>query len=503
MNKKQTVILVVLDGWGQSNDKQNNAIFEAKTPCFDKILNENPHSFLEASGEAVGLPKGQMGNSEVGHISIGAGTTIDTDLVRITKAAQNEEFEHNPAFAVLFNHVKRNDSILHINGLIGPGGVHSHSEHLYSFLKTAKKAGIDKIAIHAFTDGRDTPPQSAKNYFEELENIIENTGIGFIASASGRFYAMDRDHNWDRLKKVENAIFEGKSQRVTSKKPSAIINELYQEGIVDEHLEPIIFLDDNNKSYQVQENDGVLFFNFRADRARMLSKKISEKAKENNICFVSMTQYDKNLNCLVAFPPIQIQTTLAAEISKAGLTQIHIAETEKFAHATYFLNGGKTEPHLNEKHELIESRKDINTYDQAPKMCAEKIANKAIEYISKKTDFIFINFANPDMVGHTGNKEAVIEAVEEVDKQLERIIESANKNDAVVFVTSDHGNAEKNYDHESGSVHTAHTTNLVPAIFVGKKGILNNGTLADIAPTILSALNLKTPEPMTGKNLLV
>jgi 2,3-bisphosphoglycerate-independent phosphoglycerate mutase len=442
-----------------------------------------------------------MGNSEIGHTIIGSGKIIYTDLVKISKEAKEDNFINNPAFKELFSHVKKYNSVLHVKGLVSPGGVHSHSEHLFAFLKAAKKAGIEKVAIHAFTDGRDTPPQSADRYLQELEDVIEEVGIGFIATASGRFYAMDRDNNWDRVKKVENAIFEGKGVIKTGT-PSKIIKGLHQQAIGDEHFEPMIFLDENGQSYQVQDNDGIFFFNFRKDRTRMLSQRILERKRTQNLCFVTMTEYDKNFDCLIAFPPEEIETTLPNEVSIAGLTQAHIAETEKFAHATYYLNGGKQEPHVGEKQILVESRKDIRTHDEAPEMRAKEIADEAIRYIKKGVNFVFINFANPDMVGHTANPKQLIKAIELLDKELGRVVEESKNNHACVIITADHGNAEVYEDLRSGQKHTAHTENPVPLIIIGEEGKVRNGQLSDIAPTILELFNIVQPKSMTGQSLI-
>lgn len=503
MKSNKQIVLIVLDGWGYREDPTHNAIAQAKTPNFDKYWKEYPHTLLEASGLAVGLPEGQMGNSEIGHTTIGAGKVIDTDLVRIGKAIEANQFVDNEAFNVLFNHVKAHDSTLHVKGLLGEGGVHAHSNHLYAFLKAAKDRGIEKIALHLFTDGRDTPPQSAHQYLVALEQVLQELGIGFIATASGRFYAMDRDNNWDRLKKTEDAIFEGKGKSIKGKKPSEVIKELYAEGKMDEHLEPIIFLDDTDKGYKVEKNDGVFFFNFRADRARMLSKKIVEKRDTHNICFVTLTEYDKTLGAHVAYPQTRIETTLAAEIAKSQLTQAHIAETEKFPHATYFLNGGKELPHDGEEHIMLDSRKDVPTHDLAPKMRAEAITDKAIEQIIKGTHFIFINFANPDMVGHTANVPAIVEALEEVDTQLGRVLEFLHSQNGIAFVTADHGNAEVNIDPITGEKHTSHTINPVPAILTNQdQPLRSEGTLADISPTILQLFDIAQPGSMTGKSLL-
>jgi 2,3-bisphosphoglycerate-independent phosphoglycerate mutase len=335
----------------------------------------------------------------------------------------------------------------------------------------------------------------------ELEDVIDDLGIGKIVTVTGRFYAMDRDNNWDRLELVEKAMFAGDSKiSHQNRKPSEIVEALYETGAVDEHIEPIIFLDEDGNSTTINDNDGVFFFNFRSDRARMLSSKITEHADDKNLCFVTLTEYDKNIPSIVAFPPNIITTTLAQEVSEAGLMQVHIAETEKYAHATYFLNGGRELPHPNEEHILVESRKDIATHDLAPKMRAKEIANKAVEYIEKGVDWMFINFANADMVGHTGNVHALIIALEEVDIQLKRVIEATLAHGGVAFITADHGNAEVNIDQHTGETHTAHTTNVVPVI-ITTPGTLTNGTLADVTPTMLHLMHLPQPKVMTGKNL--
>lgn len=501
MNDKKRVLLIILDGWGHREEKENNAIATANTPYFDYLWANFPHSLLEASGVHAGLPEWQMGNSEIGHSIIGAGKIINTELVKINKAILQNKFDTNPAFLELFKYVEKYNSTLHINGLIGPGGIHSHSDHLFAFLKAAKRAGLTKIAIHAFLDGRDTPPQSAYLYLKELENVIEELNLGHIATASGRYYAMDRDNHWDRIAKAEKAIFEGAGATHQTRKPSEIIKQLYEQGITDEYVEPMVFLDDQGNRFNIQKNDGVLFFNFRADRVKQLSEKITEKTEKLNLCFVTMTEYDPGLDALVAFKQDNIETTLAKEISLAGLNQVHIAETEKFAHVTYFLNGNKHKPHENEKHILIESRIDVPTHDLAPEMKAEEITDETIDYIYDGTDFILINFANPDMVGHTAKVPAIISAIETIDKELKRIVEAAINNDYIVLITADHGNAETNVD-EFGNPHTAHTTNKVPAILIGKEGKLKNGSLQDVAPTILHLIGLNKPNFMTGQNLL-
>ncbi|HWQ60283.1 MAG TPA: 2,3-bisphosphoglycerate-independent phosphoglycerate mutase [Candidatus Fimivivens sp.] len=495
------IVLIILDGWGHREETKDNAIAAARKPFFDSLLRDYPHSLLQASEGSVGLPDGQMGNSEVGHITIGAGAVMDTDLVRISKAAAGNEFLQNEAFGALFQHVLKHDSVLHVKGLLSDGGIHSHIDHLAAFLEAAKTVGITKIAIHAFTDGRDTGPQSAATYLRALEEVIDDLGIGFIATASGRFYAMDRDKNWERTEKAERAIFHADAGRtVRDRKPSEILTELYEEGVLDEHLEPVVFLDENGEAYSIHENDGILFFNFRTDRSRQLSARIVEHAKEKNLCFVTMTQYDETLPAIVAFPPMSPVTTLGRQIARAGLRQTHIAETEKYAHSTFFLNGGRELPEAGEEDILVPSRKDVRTHDEAPEMRAKDIADRALDAIDRGTDFLFINFANADMIGHTGNVPRIIEAIECLDRELRRVVEKALSVGGIAIITADHGNAELNIDPGTGEPHTAHTTNPVPFI-VTAEGSVRSGGLADIAPTVLSLLDLPLPDAMTGSDL--
>lgn len=500
---RKPVVLVVLDGWGYRAETEHNAIAQAITPNLDALFARYPHSLLDASGPAIGLPQGQAGTSEIGHLTIGAGTLIDTDLVRITKAMHDGHFETNDAFCTVFAHVKTHDSTLHILGLVSPGGIHSHSSHLNGILRAAKKAGISKIAIHAFIDGRDTPPQSAKGYLAELEHLLEELEIGFIATVSGRFYAMDRDHNWHRIKKAEDAIFYGTSDTTHTARPSEVIDAMYRQGHVDEHIEPIVFIDDSGKAYMIEHSDGIIFMNFRSDRARMLSSRIVDCHEDKNLCFVTMTSHGKNVKSLVAFSGAGVHTTLATELSRAGLRQVHIAETEKYAHATYFLNGGNEEPHEGEEHILVESRKDIRTHDQAPEMRASEITDKAIEQINQGIDFVFINYANADMVAHTANFAATIRAVEVIDAEIGRLSSCIADSGGIFILTADHGNAEVGVDPQSGVLHTAHTINPVPFLIAADGyGVRRDGTLADVAPTVLTVLGVPIPPSMTGISLL-
>lgn len=501
MNKKQ-IALIVLDGWGYREETKDNAIATAHKPNFDAIWDKYPHTLLEASGLKFGLPLGQMGNSELGHMTIGAGRILYQDLVRINKSISSGGFKDTPAFVELFNHIKKNDSTLHVGGLVSPGGVHSHMSHLFAFLQIAKEAGIKKIAIHVMTDGRDTPPQAGASYIKELEDFIEKIGVGEIASVSGRLYAMDRDGRLERLAKAEEVIFEGKGKECNIK-PSLYVENLYKEGKMDEHLEPFICINKEGSTYSLNKNDGFFLFNFRADRMRMITESIMKKYKEENVCLVTMTEYKKEYNCLVAFPPTKINETLGKTISENNMTQAHIAETEKFAHATYFLNCGEEAPYKGEKQILVPSPKGVLTYDLAPKMSAELVADKTIEQIEIGTDFIFVNFANADMVGHTADVPAIITAVEEVDKELGRILEALKSKGGIALVTADHGNAEINIDPITGVRHTSHTSDLVPFILTDtNRKLKDGGTLANIAATVLELLELKKPDEMTGESLI-
>ncbi len=506
----KTTVLIVLDGWGYREETKDNAILASKKPFFDLIWNTYPHSLLKASGDAVGLPEGQMGNSEVGHTTIGAGAIIDTDLVRIDKAIGDGSFEQSPSIQNLFTHVKKHDSTLHVQGLVSPGGVHSHQEHLFAFLKIAKKNNVPKVAIHVFTDGRDTPPQSASEYLRTLEAVLAELNEGepadkprfFVATISGRYYAMDRDHNWDRLAHVEKALFEC-TGNVCDIKPSAYLDEQYKAGKNDELLEPTVCATPEGTGCAIEKNDAVFFFNFRADRARMLSEKLISRAKIDNILFVTLTVYSTDFACEIVFPSTKVETTLGQEIAAAGYEQAHIAETEKFAHATYFLNGGREAPYTGERDIMLPSRKDVKTHDQAPEMRAEAIAAAAIIEISKGTPFIFINFANPDMVGHTANVPAIITAIQTVDEQLKRVITALTEKGGSAIIIADHGNAEINIDPVTGTKHTSHTTSPVPCILTSHDYTLKDGGLSDVAPTILALMGIDKPEKMTGESLLV
>lgn len=492
----QQVALIVLDGWGYREDATHNAVALAQTPFFDYLWHTYPHSLLEASGEHVGLPAGQIGNSEIGHTTIGAGKVIDTDLVRINKAIADGTFASNAVLEQLFTHTAENNTKLHVVGLIGKGGVHSHQDHLLAFLRMAKAKGAEQVYLHLFTDGRDASPYESITDIAEIKATIAEAGIGEICSISGRYFAMDRDNNWDRVERVEKVLFhcEGAICQVT---PEEELASQHASGKTDEHVEPFIV-----REVPIEQGDAVFFFNYRADRARMLTERILARATEMNLYFATLTEYSKEYSCAVAFPPIAIETTIANEVSLAGLTQAHIAETEKFPHATYFLNGGKETPHDGEEHVMLQSRKDVKTHDEAPEMRAQAIADEAIKRIEAGVHFVFINFANPDMVGHTANVPAIVTAVETVDRELKRVLDALHVRGGVAFVTADHGNAEVNFDEAKGEKHTAHTLNKVPAIVTKEGLIMHEGSLQDIAPTILQLFGLSVPASMTGASLI-
>jgi 2,3-bisphosphoglycerate-independent phosphoglycerate mutase len=497
------VLLIVFDGWGLREERDHNAIAQANTPFFDHLRETYPHSRLQASGAAVGLPEGESGNSDVGHVTIGAGKVIDTNLVRINKSIESGEIKENKTLQALFEHVKKHNSSLHLHGFVSNGGVHSHIDHLFALMRAANEAGIDKVVIHVLTDGRDTPPKSAVSFLKQLEDFIETLGIGFIATAMGRIYA-DRDSNWERIDTVEKALYDGKGAVATTEKPSIVIQKLYDSGQIenDQLVEPIVFVDDSGKAYTVADNDAVIYFNYRSDRARMISQRHSERAKTKNILFATMTEYSSEIDSLVLFPPLKIKETLAKAISDAGLTQAHIAETEKFTHLTFFLDGGVEKPWPGEDYILIESRRDVDTHDKAPQMRVKEIVETAIESLNKKINLVIINIANPDMIGHTGNLEATISALETVDVQLKKVVETALENKCTVFITADHGNAEQMQD-TTGEKHTYHTDNLVPAIITDNSVTLRDGALSDVAPTILDLFSVTKPDEMTGNSLIV
>ena len=508
---KKPVVLMVLDGYGLNDRTEGNAIALANTPVMDKLMKECPFVKGQASGLAVGLPDGQMGNSEVGHMNIGAGRIIYQDLTRITKAIEDGDFFENKALLAAMDNCKKNDSDLHLWGLLSDGGVHSHITHLYGLLEMAKKQGLSKVYVHAFLDGRDTPPASGKEFIEELEKKMKEIGVGKIASLSGRYYAMDRDNNWDRVQKAYDSLTKGEG--VQAEDAVKAMEDSYAKDVTDEFVLPTVITENGKPVSVVKENDSVIFFNFRPDRAREMTRAFCDDKFTGfdrpfiKTTFVCFKDYDETIpNKLIAFEKEHIVNTFGEYLAKCGKTQLRLAETEKYAHVTFFFNGGVEEPNKGEDRILVKSPK-VATYDLQPEMSAPQVCEKLVDAIkSDKYDVIVINFANPDMVGHTGVQEAAIKAVETVDECVGKAVEALKEVDGQMFICADHGNAEQLIDYETGAPWTAHTTNPVPFILVNadpKYTLRENGCLADIVPTLIQLMGMEQPAEMTGKSLLV
>ena len=511
MSKKPTV-LMILDGYGLNDKHEGNAIYEAKTPVMDKLMAEYPFVKGNASGLAVGLPDGQMGNSEVGHMNMGAGRIVYQELTRITKEINDGDFFKNEALLAAMKNAKDNDSAVHFMGLLSDGGVHSHIEHLYGLLEMAKKQGLTKVYVHAFLDGRDTPPASGKDYIQQLQDKMDEIGVGKIASLSGRYYAMDRDNNWDRVQKAYDSLTKGEG--VQAENAVQAMEDSYAKEVTDEFVLPTVITENGKPLSVVKENDSVIFFNFRPDRAREMTRAFCDDKFTGfdrpfiKTTFVCFKDYDETIpNKLIAFEKEHITNTFGEYLAKCGKKQLRLAETEKYAHVTFFFNGGVEEPNVDEARLLVNSPKDVATYDLKPEMSAPEVGMDLVEAIkSDKYDVIIINFANPDMVGHTGVIPAAVKAVERVDSLVGDAVQAIKDVDGVLFICADHGNAEKMIDYETGKPHTAHTTNPVPFILVNadpKYTLREGGCLADIAPTLLQIMGLEQPAEMTGKSLLV
>ncbi|MEA5113246.1 MAG: 2,3-bisphosphoglycerate-independent phosphoglycerate mutase [Geobacteraceae bacterium] len=505
------LILMILDGWGVRNNREDNAIAQAGTPVMDRLRSEYPYTELNASGIAVGLPEGQMGNSEVGHLNIGAGRVVYQDLTRISKAIADGSFFSNPVLLQCMEKTRAAGGRLHLAGLLSDGGVHSHNTHLYALLELAGKAGLAEVFVHCFLDGRDTPPRSAAAYLAELEDEMARIGTGRIASLMGRYYAMDRDNRWDRVEKAYDSMVLGEGKCFASAREA--IEASYGSDIGDEFVVPSVMVNGDRPVGLVQDGDGFIFFNFRSDRAREITRAFTQadfggferRSHPSLVSYVCLTEYDETFGLPVAFGPEEMKNILGGVVSAAGLRQLRIAETEKYAHVTFFFNGGNEVPFAGEDRVLVPSPKDVPTYDLKPEMSAYQVAEQLIEKIDEDIyGFIVINFANADMVGHTGKLDAATRAIEAVDTCVGRIVEKALSKGGVLLVTADHGNAEMMKD-EEGRPHTAHTCNPVPFVLVdeaGKEASLHAGILADIAPTILQLLNIPKPSEMTGKSLL-
>lgn len=509
---RKPLMLIILDGWGYREEKEGNAVLAARTPNLNRLQKEYPSCFLEASGEAVGLPEGQMGNSEVGHLNIGAGRIIYQDLTRINFSIRNGDFFENPAFLDAISNVKAHNSSLHLMGLVSYGGVHSHMTHLHALIKLAQEKGLEKVYIHAFLDGRDVPPKAALEDIKELATFFKENGKVKIATVSGRYYAMDRDKRWERTKLAYDALTLGIAP-FTVCDPVDAVSEAYSRGETDEFVKPTVVTDAKGQPVAtIKDNDSVIFFNFRPDRARQLTWAFVKKDFEDfqrkvhpQVYYVCMAQYDETLDLPIAYPPEELENVLGEVLSKQGLIQLRIAETEKYAHVTFFLNGGVEKCYEGEDRCLIPSPK-IATYDLKPEMSAYEVTDEVIKRIeSGKYDVIILNFANMDMVGHTGIFEAAVAAVEAVDSCVGRIVEALTKAGGVALITADHGNAEQMENPNTGEPHTAHTSNPVKCIYVGDGEVkaLKNGKLCDLAPTLLELLGVRKPEEMTGESLIV
>ena len=505
---KKPLALIIMDGFGLRKETEGNAIAAAKHPNLDRLWETCPHTQIGASGMDVGLPDGQMGNSEVGHTNMGAGRIVYQELTRITKSIEEGEYLSNPVLLHAMENAKKPGAALHLMGLLSDGGVHSHIRHLFGLIEMAKKMGVEKVYVHCFMDGRDVPPTSGAEYIEELQKELEKTGVGKIATVSGRYYAMDRDNRWERVVKAYDAMVNGEG--VKAPDPAAMMRQSYADGVTDEFIVPAVV----TEGAEVKSGDSVIFFNFRPDRARELTRTLVDpdfagferKKGFFPLTYICMTQYDATMpNVEVAYAPQSLANTFGEYISKNGLTQLRIAETEKYAHVTFFFNGGVEAPYPGEDRALIPSPK-VATYDLQPEMSAYLVTDEVVKRIrSGKYDVIILNYANCDMVGHTGVFEAAVKAVEAVDTCLGRTLAAIEEMGGRAFVTADHGNADMMTD-EEGNPFTAHTTNPVPFIAVGfpegTKLLPHGGRLADIAPTMLQALGLPQPAEMTGRSML-
>lgn len=512
MSKKPTV-LMILDGYGLNSESKGNAVSLAKTPVMDMLMEKYPCVNGNASGLFVGLPDGQMGNSEVGHLNMGAGRIVYQDLTRITKEIEDGDFFNNKALLEAVENCRKNNSDLHLYGLVSDGGVHSHNTHIYGLLELAKRNGLTGVYVHCFLDGRDTPPKSGKDFVQQLEDKMNEIGVGKVASVHGRYYAMDRDNRWERVEKAYAALVYGEGDKAES--ATAAIQASYDKDVTDEFVIPTVIEENGKPVATIKENDSIIFFNFRPDRAREITRTMCcedfDGFERRNgfikLKYVCFTEYDVTIpNKTIAFEKVKLTNTFGEYLAKKGLKQARIAETEKYAHVTFFFNGGIEAPNDGEDRVLVPSPK-VATYDLQPEMSAYLVADKLVEAIkSDKYDVIIINFANPDMVGHTGIQDAAIKAVEAVDECVGKAYDALLEVDGQMFICADHGNAEQLIDYETGAPFTAHTTNPVPFILVNYKdgvGLKENGKLADIIPTLIEMMGLEKPAEMTGESLLV
>lgn len=510
---KRPTVLMILDGYGLNDKIEGNAVKLANTPVMDKLMAEYPFVEGQASGMAVGLPDGQMGNSEVGHLNMGAGRIVYQELTRITKEIEEGTFFENEELVKAMENAKKNDSALHIFGLLSDGGVHSHITHIFGTIEMAKKFGLKKVYIHPFLDGRDTPPESAADFMQQLVDKMAEIGVGEVATISGRYWAMDRDNNWDREEKAYLAMTKGEGVKETD--PVEAVKNSYANGKTDEFMLPTVIEKDGIPVATIKDGDSIIFCNFRPDRARQITRAFCaddfngfDREKKLDVVMVCFTEYDVTIpNKLVAFKKVEVKNTFGEYLAANHLKQARIAETEKYAHVTFFFNGGVEEPNEGEDRILVDSPKYVPTYDKKPRMSAYTVCDEVCKAItSGKYDVIITNFANPDMVGHTGVVDAAVKAIEVIDECVGEVVEFIKEVDGQLFICADHGNAEQLIDYETGEPYTAHTTNPVPFILVNadpKYGLREGGVLADIVPTLIELMGMKQPEEMTGKSLLI
>ncbi len=507
MNKQQPVVLMILDGWGISEQTEGNAIAQSSTPNMDKLLAQYPHSRLLCSGEAVGLPDGQQGNSEVGHLNLGAGRVVYQELTRINKAVREHTLQENAAFQQVMDACIAQGKPLHLMGLVSPGGVHSHSDHLYGLLELARDKNLPEVYVHCFLDGRDVGPSTGLGFVQELEEKLQQLGIGKIATVSGRYYAMDRDNRWERVEKAYLAMTKGIGETADSAEQA--VQQSYEKGETDEFVLPTVVQADGQPVATIGAGDGVIFFNFRGDRAREITKAFVNKSFDGfereylGVHYVPMPQYEEGLDVTVAFPPQDLHNTLGQVLADNQIKQFRVAETEKYAHVTFFFNGGVEDPNPLEDRLLVPSPK-VATYDLQPEMSAIAVKDHLISAIQGGAyPFILVNFANTDMVGHTGIQQAAQKAVETVDLCVGEVAEAVQQAGGVLLITADHGNAEQMLDPVKGTPHTAHTANPVPFVAVSEQyKTVADGSLQDVAPTVLKLLGIEKPNDMTGNSLI-
>ena len=503
-NSPKPTALIILDGWGYSEDPTDNAIMAANTPNWDKYWDQYSHTLISGSGTDVGLPEGQMGNSEVGHLNLGAGRVVYQDYTRISKDIETGDFFNNDALLQAIDKAVSKDKAVHLMGLLSPGGVHSHEDHIHAAIKMCQQRGAKKVYIHAFLDGRDMPPRSAEASIIKLDQVCQESGVARLATMIGRYYAMDRDNRWDRVEMAYDMLTQGQAEYQFIDGVTAL-NAAYERDENDEFVKATVI----GEAAPIEDGDSIIFMNYRADRARQISKSFANddfdgferKTRPQLADFVMLTQYATDINAHIAYPPISMSNVLGEHLMKLGKKQLRIAETEKYAHVTFFFNGGVETPFANEERELIPSP-DVATYDLQPEMNAKLVTDHLVKVIeNQEYDAIICNFANPDMVGHTGNFEATVKAIEALDECIGRIVTALEKVGGEALITADHGNAEKMADATTGQAHTAHTSEPVPLLYIGRKSepVVTDGVLSDLAPTLLSLMDLPIPDEMTGR----